>query len=193
MWCAKSRVHAADDAPMMPNQDAGESRPAQPGRDSSASGSARERTPADACDSAAAGILHGFTVMVRPILVVDDEPDCRAMLTTLLESAGFAVTTAADGQEALVELHRHPACVILLDLMMPRMSGEQFREAQLRDPQLKDIPVVVMSARYDAAETANRIQAFAFTPKPLELEHLLRLVRAHCGEPEAGEPPPRVH
>ena len=118
--------------------------------------------------------------MAGPVLVVDDEADSRLMLATLLECAGFSVATAANGREALVESQRHHPCLILLDLMMPTMTGEQFREAQMQDPALKNIPVGVVSARYDAAETAWQMRAVAFTPKPLDADYLLAIVEKHC-------------
>jgi two-component system alkaline phosphatase synthesis response regulator PhoP len=121
----------------------------------------------------------------HPVLVVDDEPDSRTMLATFLEYAGYEVTTAADGREALAESHREHPCVILLDLMMPRMTGEQFRDAQRQDPELRNIPVVVVSARHDAAQTARRMSAAGFSPKPLDPDHLLSVVATYCGhDPE---------
>src|SRR5687767_12451655 len=62
--------------------------------------------------------IAGACRVPRPVLVVDDDPDCRIMLATLLECAGFPVATAADGRAALAECRRQPPCLILLDLMM---------------------------------------------------------------------------
>ncbi len=118
--------------------------------------------------------------MPRPVLVVDDEPDNRAMLAALLECEGFSVTTAANGREALAECHRHHPCVIVLDLMMPTMTGEQFREAQMNDPALQHIPVIVLSARHDAAQMARRMDAAAFSPKPVNPDQLIAVVSKHC-------------
>ena len=117
--------------------------------------------------------------MKGPVLVVDDEPDSRMMLATLLECAGFAVTTACDGRDALAQSHRQRPCVIVLDLMMPRMTGEEFREVQRNDPEICDIPIVVVSAKHDASETARRMNAAAFSPKPLDADLLIDAV-THC-------------
>ncbi len=84
-----------------------------------------------------------FTVMV-----VDDEDDLRDSLVELLAAAKYSVVCAEDGEEALALLrgsHRKPD-LIVLDLMMPRMDGWEFREAQRRDDALSGIPVVVMTA-----------------------------------------------
>jgi len=101
------------------------------------------------------------------------------MLTALLEFEGFAVTTAANGREALAAARKHHPCVILLDLMMPGMTGEQFRAVQMRDSVLRDIPVVVVSARYDAARIAEHLHA-GFVSKPFDTERLLELVEEQC-------------
>jgi CheY-like chemotaxis protein len=115
------------------------------------------------------------------VLVVDDDPDCRIMLATLLECAGFPVATAADGRAALAECRRQPPCLILLDLMMPVMTGEAFRTEQLRDPLLAKIPVMIVSARHDAAETARQLAAIGHNVKPIDADHLLDVVSEHCG------------
>lgn len=81
------------------------------------------------------------------LLVVEDDHDVREALTDILRDAGYRVAWAVDGREAMRALRgglRPDA--ILLDLMMPEMDGWQFREEQLRDSALREIPVVVMSA-----------------------------------------------
>jgi CheY-like chemotaxis protein len=112
--------------------------------------------------------------------VVDDDRDSRTMVATLLEYAGFAVATAGDGLAGLAECRRTHPCLILLDLMMPVMSGEAFRTAQLRDPSVADIPVVIMSARHDAAETACHLAAVACNVKPIDADALLHVAGEYC-------------
>jgi CheY-like chemotaxis protein len=118
--------------------------------------------------------------MSRTVLVVEDEQDTRAMMSALLECHGFAVATAANGREGLVEARRLHPCVIVLDLMMPIMSGEQFRRAQLEEPDIRDIPVVVLSARHDAAEVARQFKAAGFMPKPLDVDELVWVIEHQC-------------
>jgi len=111
-----------------------------------------------------------------PILVVDDDPDLLLMLTTALELDGRDVVTATNGAEALQQARRHRPSLIVLDLMLPVVSGEAFRETQLADPELASIPVLVVSARHDAEAVAVRLQAVGCLTKPLSLEVFIYLV-----------------
>jgi CheY-like chemotaxis protein len=81
------------------------------------------------------------------VLVVEDDSDLREIVCEVLESAGYDPMPAAGGEEALAALDDpHHADLILLDLTMPGMSGFELRERLLRTPELKSIPVVVMTA-----------------------------------------------
>ena len=106
------------------------------------------------------------------VLVVDDEPNLREIVATILERDGYHVLTADNGQEAMTLLHGgvRPEA-ILLDLMMPVMDGWQFRVAQKADPTLAGIPVIAMSA--NASAKAAAIDADFFLPKPVDT-HTLR-------------------
>jgi CheY-like chemotaxis protein len=110
-------------------------------------------------------------------MIVEDDADTRSALASILRCEGYPVMSACDGREAL-ELLRAGARpdVILLDLMMPVMSGADFRVAQLADPALADIPVVVLTAEggfRDAARLLGAADAFA---KPFEVEALLSTI-----------------
>lgn len=117
-------------------------------------------------------------------MVVDDEALIRDSLIEFLEDHGHLAIGAADGRDALDKLHddSQRPCLILLDLMMPFMDGRTFREQQLADPALSEIPVVVFSAYQDLARTAGELHAVAHLSKPLKLPELLRLVEEHCAE-----------
>jgi CheY-like chemotaxis protein len=128
------------------------------------------------------------------ILVVEDHADLREMLTVLLESEGFAVRTAVNGVEALKRLEETRPSLILLDLMMPVMSGDEFRQRQLADPRYRDVPVICMTAAHDGRERALRIHADDYFQKPLDFEQLMSVVRALV--PTVGghqELPPASH
>jgi CheY-like chemotaxis protein len=119
------------------------------------------------------------------VLIVDDDPAILEGLGELIEFEGYDVATARDGLAALNQLRSGlRPCVILLDLMMPGMNGWDFRAEQLKDDDLKDIPVVVMTA---ATVTEAALRAtfgdIAFLPKPLSHERLLSAIRRGCGEP----------
>jgi len=82
----------------------------------------------------------------KRILVVDDEPDVREYLSTFLKDAGFKVETACDGFEALQKIEKRPPDLITLDLLMPRISGIKLMRKLRRNPEWKDIPVVIVTA-----------------------------------------------
>jgi CheY-like chemotaxis protein len=113
------------------------------------------------------------------VLIVEDDNDTREMLGRFLELEGYNVETAENGKRALERLGSGVgACVILLDLMMPVMDGWQFRQEQIRDASLADIPVIVVSAA--GRERLEKIQANAYLSKPVDLDELLGCVTQFC-------------
>ena len=114
------------------------------------------------------------------ILLVDDDPNIRALLSDMLIHAGYVVATAADGQVALEYLRNAPLPhLILLDLMMPGMNGLQFRVAQVNDARLAAIPVIVMTAiRVDVP--SPKLGAVDILWKPFKLDMVLDLVAKYC-------------
>ncbi len=123
---------------------------------------------------------------VGNVLVVEDDPDMRELLSTLLSIEGFYVVGAEDGLEALHILRtvrrRAPEtpCLVLLDLTMPRLSGHEFRRAQLGDPTVAAVPVAVISGAIDLEARARDLGAVASVPKPIDVESLLAIVRTYC-------------
>jgi CheY-like chemotaxis protein len=111
------------------------------------------------------------------VLVVEDHADLREMLAVLLETEGFEVQTARNGAEALKALDASRPGVILLDLMMPVMTGDEFRERQLADPRYRDVPVICMTAAHDGRDRAERIHADAYFQKPVDFERLVSAVK----------------
>jgi CheY-like chemotaxis protein len=120
-----------------------------------------------------------LTVTRCTVFVVEDDVDTRDMLGRFLELEGFEVELASNGKQALERLSAgvHP-CVILLDLMMPVMDGWQFRREQVRDRELAEIPVIVVSAA--GRERIAEIDANAYLTKPVDLEQLLERVSQYC-------------
>src|SRR5204863_4880607 len=108
------------------------------------------------------------------------------MVRQLLVTQGFHAVAAEDGLEALHLLrtvrHRAPdiPCLVLLDLRMPRLSGGEFRRAQLGDPTVASVPIAVMSGATDAEQRARALGAVATVTKPIDVDVLLKIVRRYC-------------
>jgi two-component system chemotaxis response regulator CheY len=115
------------------------------------------------------------------ILVVEDDELLREALAEVLTDDGHEVRTATNGAEALGELERWEAEVIVLDLMMPVLDGFAFRDEQRRRDLRTDVPVLVLSAVRDLDGAAERIAAAASLPKPFRLEDVLASVSALLG------------
>ena len=128
-------------------------------------------TPHGAWLSASAG---RYAFAVARVLIVDDEADIREVVSELLRHEGHEVAEASDGEAALVACRAFRPSLVLLDLMMPGMNGWQYREAQLREPDIAGIPVVVVSALGRRAE----VVADAYLAKPFRVDALLDLVRS---------------
>ena len=119
------------------------------------------------------------------VMVVEDDRDTREVVKLILELDGMDVTEASDGFEALDRLHslreRDPLlpCVIVLDIMMPRCSGPEFRRRQLNDPLISDVPIIVLSAIADQTRLED-LQPYAKVQKPFDPDQLIQVVRAAC-------------
>jgi CheY-like chemotaxis protein/predicted transcriptional regulator len=124
---------------------------------------------------------HAVIAGANVVLVIDDDSDIRNELAELLRDEGYQVVTAANGREALRALrHDVRPGLILLDLGMPVMDGSAFSAELRRDPALRDTPVVLLSGRGDARETAARLEARACLVKPVPYPTLLGTVERFC-------------
>lgn len=123
------------------------------------------------------------------ILVVDDDEDIRNMVQLVLELEGYQVVTANDGQHALDLIReRGKPALILLDLMMPRMSGEDFLQVREGVPALHDTPVVLLSGHPIVQRIGDVFHADGALVKPVELEELADVARRFVREHGALEP-----
>jgi CheY-like chemotaxis protein len=110
------------------------------------------------------------------ILIVDDERDIRETLQEFFEEEGYGVSTAANGAEALELLERGELpCVVILDLLMPFVSGNEVYERMQNDPRLSRVPVVVSTSDPSRAPSGVLIMK-----KPVDLQRLLGAVEQHC-------------
>lgn len=115
----------------------------------------------------------------RPVLVVDDDPDIRETLRFVLEEAGYPVYSAENGQDALQVLADSDPLpgLILLDLMMPIMSGDEMLRALRAVRALAQIPVTIVTA----SGAPMPPLASSMLKKPVDLDVLLRIVERNCG------------
>ena len=117
--------------------------------------------------------------MPDTILVIDDEEKIRKILTIHLTQAGYEVITAANGVEALRDLDRIKPCLVITDIVMPKVSGLEFGQALRNKAETSDIPVIVISAHSDpdTVKAARDLGAAKFLAKPFEVKTLLDAVR----------------
>ncbi len=119
------------------------------------------------------------------ILVVDDDPDMREALQMILESGGYTVVTAEDGEECLSKLKEERPDLLILDLLMPKMDGFEVCKA-LKDPRHKKhagMPIIILSSiqtdvsqrRYEL-ETGVQLDVDDYVEKPIESSVLLERV-----------------
>jgi len=119
----------------------------------------------------------------KRVLVIDDEPTIRELITDALCEFGFEVEAAANGAAAFEVMRRWAPDAIVLDLMMPRLDGTAFVDLLRLNPGFQSIPVLLVTASYSAQEAAERIGAKAFLAKPFELDRLIELVAELTGTP----------
>jgi CheY-like chemotaxis protein len=113
------------------------------------------------------------------VLVVDDDANIRKMIVASLRREGYAFIEAANGREAVDLMREHHPDVVVLDLMMPVLSGWDVLAERQNDDDLRNIPVIVVSANRDpAVAMAVDSGICAFLPKPFDIGALSALVRS---------------
>lgn len=111
------------------------------------------------------------------VLVIEDRHNIRKFVSINLSARGYLVEEAADGREGLEKLRRNRPDVLLLDIKMPRMSGLDVLKAMARDPQLRSIPVIVMTAsiaNLDDGHQYDNVEQILV--KPLSVPDLVSMV-----------------
>ncbi|MEE8148692.1 MAG: response regulator, partial [Longimicrobiales bacterium] len=134
----------------------------------------------DRLEPAAAPLVPGEGGKRRHVLVIDDDPDSRALLTHYLEGFGCRVSQAASASEGISKARQDHPDLLTLDLIMPELDGWDTLQILKQDPNLRDIPVVVTSVV--AGEERGRLLGAAdLLNKPFERDDLLRLLWRHLG------------
>jgi two-component system phosphate regulon response regulator PhoB len=118
-------------------------------------------------------------------MVVDDEADLCETLKLLLEGKGFKVLTALSGPEALRKLRKEQVDLVLIDFLMPGMSGRELAEAIRKDPALRDLKLAFLTvASFGEVGTATlrEFNILDYIQKPFDNEDLVRRVKKMVGE-----------
>jgi CheY-like chemotaxis protein len=119
----------------------------------------------------------------KTILIVDDNVEVLESLRDVFEEEGYAVLCAANGAEGLQVLQKsEPPSLVLLDLSMPLMSGDELYEVMKTDPRLAHVPVLISTS--DPSQAPGDVLTLR---KPIDLWTLLRIVEQHCGPPNTGK------
>lgn len=124
--------------------------------------------------------------MAKTILIVEDEEAVRELEKFILEQSGYDVMEARDGLEGLAKAEFRKPDLILLDLMMPDVSGGRMFDEMKRHPTTSGIPIVVVTGKPDAHEMFDEeIGPDNVIMKPFEADTLLGRIKAHIGDPES--------
>jgi DNA-binding response OmpR family regulator len=108
---------------------------------------------------------------MKRIMIVDDEPDTRFAVRTLLEKHGFEVIEASGGEEALKKLRENPVDLVVIDFLMPGMSGRVLAEEIRKDPKLKNLKLVFLTVATlgeVGKKELKKLKIDAYIPKPYE-------------------------
>ncbi len=114
------------------------------------------------------------------VLAVDDEASIRKLVTVTLQNRGFVVDTACDGQEALDRIALDPPDIVVLDVMMPKMTGWEVRKRLRAGEKTKDLPIVILSAvgEFEAQLQGMESESDDYITKPFSPQALADLVEA---------------
>jgi CheY-like chemotaxis protein len=117
------------------------------------------------------------------VLVVDDDPAILEICSDLLQTEGYEVVVATNGQQALEQAHEETPSVVLMDIMMPVMDGIEACRRLKADQHTADMPVVLMSARTNLTrQSGDLVQADALVAKPFDIDYLLNTIAEMVGE-----------
>jgi|SRR5262245_11494442 len=114
------------------------------------------------------------------VMIVEDEPHIVLSLEILLQRAGYETATAADGDESLALIRQLHPDVVVLDIMLPKRNGYEVCQALKADPDLRSIPVIMLSAKGQEVEILKGLElgASAYIAKPFGNAEILEAIRA---------------
>jgi twitching motility two-component system response regulator PilH len=117
---------------------------------------------------------------IQKILVVDDSPTERYFLTDILVKNGFSVSTAENGEEALLKIKADKPQLILMDVVMPGQNGFQITRAISRDPLTQDVPIIICTSKGQETDRIWGLRQGArdYIVKPVDAQELLLKIAA---------------
>ncbi|HTL48068.1 MAG TPA: response regulator [Verrucomicrobiae bacterium] len=125
--------------------------------------------------------------MAKKIMLIDDEPDTLTLLSTRLTASGFDVVPALDPIQGLKKIKETTPDLIILDVLMPKMTGYDFvQEVKKCGAEVKNIPIIVISARRSMKDFFNRWDIHSFIPKPFNSDELITAVNNALKIPVPG-------
>jgi CheY-like chemotaxis protein len=115
------------------------------------------------------------------VLIVDDVDATRSGLAQLLDLLGYQTEQAANGVEGIERLRNNPdVAVVVLDLLMPQANGFWFREQQLKDPAIADIPVIVFTGKETNDVLTQALRVTEVLHRPVSADALCEAVNRYC-------------
>jgi len=120
---------------------------------------------------------------MRAVFIIDDDSDIRELIAQTLSDEGYQVMTCGDGRAALTLIEQHQPALILLDMMMPKMSGWQVMVELKASSYGAHIPVLLVSASRDLDQAARQLGAAGTIAKPFDLDTLINTVADFLGPP----------
>ncbi len=112
----------------------------------------------------------------KKVLISEDDEGIVELVQILLEERGYEVLSCVSSEDIFQEIDTFHPDLAILDLWMPRISGEEIAKYIRQKPELKDIPIIILSASRDIGEISERIQATAYLPKPFDIDEFEKLV-----------------
>jgi two-component system, OmpR family, alkaline phosphatase synthesis response regulator PhoP len=119
--------------------------------------------------------------MPKKVLIIEDYPATSEMMANILEAEGFAAVIAPDGPSGIEKAHSENPDLILLDIMMPEMSGYEVCERLKGDPSTANIPIIIVSVRAtdNNVKKGKDLGAVEYIPKPFDPFKLIDMVKEH--------------
>lgn len=126
--------------------------------------------------------------MSKKILIIDDETDLLMVVQARLEANGFIVITSIDGEKGLEKAKKEKPDLIILDLIMPKINGEEVCKRLKKCPETKNIPIIALTAsgHPDSEKKIRKCGASDFMHKPFEDDDLLLKIKRALGDKNAG-------